>query len=292
MTKVKFVSRKPVKTSVTVYRSPCARPARNNAARRGARQMEWLTTTTRRLFDTTPCLNLTLDDQSDETLLVDENADTPARKRRRSKSARWPAPGDSAMVLRARPVNEADDNVYAPPVSVLNWGKRHLTEVEAAQFVRVALVVQDRKEMSMDDLCECWRLSRALGYNLLKKWKEDGHVDRASRSGRPKVITPRLGKILVNICDEKQGRLTFKELADKLNERAGTTICEQTVRNYCKKISGDEVATSTCRFSPTNTSQRARNGRRRIYTTLGVTSKLASAGSTSTRSSFTRARCM
>ena len=139
------------------------------------------------------------------------------------------------MVLRARPLNEADDPIFAPPVSVLNRGKRHLTEVEAAQFVRVALVVQERKEMSMDDLCERWRLSRARGYELLKKWNEDGHVDRASRSGRPKVITPRLGKILVNICDEKQGRLTFKELANKLNERAGTTICVQTVRNYCKK---------------------------------------------------------
>jgi len=89
--------------------------------------------------------------------------------------------------------------------------------------------------MSMGDLCERWRLSRARGYELLKKWNEDGHVDRASRSGRPKVITPRLGKILVNICDEKEGRLTFKELAGKLNERAGTTICVQTVRNYCKK---------------------------------------------------------
>ena len=43
--------------------------------------MGWLTTTTRRLFDTTPCLDLTLDDQSDETLVVDENADTHARKR-------------------------------------------------------------------------------------------------------------------------------------------------------------------------------------------------------------------
>ena len=81
MKKVKFVSRKPVKTNVTVYRLPCARPARNDAARRGARQMGWLTTTTRRLFDTTPCLDLTLDDQSDETLVVDENADTHARKR-------------------------------------------------------------------------------------------------------------------------------------------------------------------------------------------------------------------
>ena len=98
MKKVKFVSRKPVKTNVTVYRLPCARPARNDAARRGARQMEWLTTTTRRLLDTTPCLNLTLDDQSDETLLVDENADTHARLRRRSKSARWPAPTDSVLV--------------------------------------------------------------------------------------------------------------------------------------------------------------------------------------------------
>ena len=48
--------------------------------------MGWLTTTTRRLFDTTPCLNLTLDDQSDETLLVDENAETVARKRRETQS--------------------------------------------------------------------------------------------------------------------------------------------------------------------------------------------------------------
>ena len=48
--------------------------------------MEWLTTTTRHLFDTTPCLDLTLDDQSDETLVVDENADTHARKRRETES--------------------------------------------------------------------------------------------------------------------------------------------------------------------------------------------------------------
>ena len=75
----------------------------------------------------------------------------------------------------------------------------------------------------MGDLCERWRLSRALGYELLKKWKEDDHVHRAWRSGRPKVITPRLGKTLVNICDEKEGRLTFKGLTDKLNEREGTS---------------------------------------------------------------------
>ena len=110
-----------------------------------------------------------------------------------------------------------------------------------------------RKDMSMGDLCERWRLSRALGYELLKKWKEDGHIHRVSRSGRPKVITPRLGKILVNICDEKEGRLTFKELTDKLNEREGTS--KLSIR-IAKKRSGDEVATSTCRFLPTNTSQR------------------------------------
>ena len=112
--------------------------------------------------------------------------------------------------------------------------------------------------MSMGDLCERWRLSRARGYELLKKWKEDGHVDRASRSGRPNVITPRLGKILVNICDEKEGRLTFKELTDKLNEREGTG--KLSIR-IAKKGSRDEVATSTYRFLPTNTSQRVRNGR-------------------------------
>ena len=77
--------------------------------------MEWFTTTARRLFDTTPHLDLTLDDQSDKTLLVDENADTEARTRRRSKSARCPTPGDSSMVLRARPLNEAIDPLFVPP---------------------------------------------------------------------------------------------------------------------------------------------------------------------------------
>lgn len=197
--------------------------------------MAWFATTARRLFDTTPCLDLTLDDQSDESLVVDENADTDARMRRRSKSARWPAPRDSAMVLRTRPLNEADDPLFAPPVSVLNRGNRHLTDDEAAQFVRVALFAKRDGVTSLGDLCERWRLSRSQGYELLKKWKENGHVRRAPRSGRPKAITPRLGELLLNICDEKEGRLTFAELTAALNERAGTSMCTETVRLHCKE---------------------------------------------------------
>ena len=197
--------------------------------------MEWFAATARSLFATTPRLNVTLDSQSGESLVVDENADTHARKRRRSKSSRWPAPGDSAMVLRERPVNEADDDMYAPPASVLNRGNRHLTEQEAAQFVRVALFAKRDRVLSMRDLCARWRLSPSQGYKLLDRYKEQGHVRRAYTSGRPKVITPRLGKILVSICDEKEGRLTFSELTATLNEREGMSICTETVRLYCKE---------------------------------------------------------
>jgi len=38
--------------------------------------MEWFAATARSLFATTPRLNVTLDSQSGESLVVDENADT------------------------------------------------------------------------------------------------------------------------------------------------------------------------------------------------------------------------
>ena len=66
---------------MTVPRFSRAPPARHDAARRGAPQMEWFAATARSLFATTPRLNVTLDSQSGESLVVDENADTHARKR-------------------------------------------------------------------------------------------------------------------------------------------------------------------------------------------------------------------
>jgi hypothetical protein len=204
------------------------RVARNEAARRGARRMPWLAATTQRLRATTHIVDLTLDSQSGDNLPAeekDETADAHARKRRRC-----------VRVSRTQQANEADDDIYAPPVSVLNRGKRHLTDEEAAQFVRVALFAQRDRVVSMGDLCKRWRLSRSQGYELLGRFKENGHVRRAPRSGRPKVITPRLEKVLVNICDEKQGRVTLAELTAALNERDGTSIATETVRRSCKVL--------------------------------------------------------
>ena len=139
------------------------------------------------------------------------------------------------MVLRTRPLNKANDPLFAPPVSVLNRGDRQLTDEEAAQVARVALFAKRERVMSLGDLCDRWRLSRSQGYELLEKWKENGHARRTTRSGRPKVITPRLEEILVNIGDEKEGRLNFAEPTFALNKREGTTIDVETVRRYRKE---------------------------------------------------------